>query len=45
MLGDTVTELTRTFGHRPFKLDQHIARLYKSLKVTRINPGITPAFR
>jgi branched-chain amino acid aminotransferase len=43
MLGDTVTESTRTFGHRPFKLDQHIDRLYKSLKVTRINPGMTPA--
>jgi branched-chain amino acid aminotransferase len=43
MLGDTVTESTRTFGHRPFKLDQHIARLYKSLKITRINPGMTPA--
>lgn len=41
MLGDTVTESTRTFAHRPFKLDQHIARLYKSLKVTRINPGMT----
>ena len=39
MLGDTVTESTRTFGHRPFKLDEHIHRLYKSLKVTRIDPG------
>lgn len=39
MLGDTVTESTRTFAHRPFKLEQHIARLYKSLKVTRIDPG------
>ncbi len=43
MLADTVTESTRTFGHRPFKLDEHIDRLYKSLKVTRINPGMTPA--
>jgi branched-chain amino acid aminotransferase len=43
MLGDTVTESTRTFAHRPFKLDQHIDRLYKSLKVTRIDPGISPA--
>lgn len=43
MLGDTVTESTRTFGHRPFKLKEHIDRLYKSLKVTRINPGLTPA--
>jgi branched-chain amino acid aminotransferase len=42
MLGDTVTESTRTFGHRPFKLDQHIRRLYQSLKVTRIDPGMTP---
>jgi branched-chain amino acid aminotransferase len=41
MLGDTVTESTRTFAHKPFKLEQHIARLYKSLKVTRINPGMT----
>ncbi len=41
MLGDMVTESTRTFAHRPFKLDQHIDRLYKSLKVTRINPGMT----
>jgi len=43
MLGDMVTESTRTFAHRPFKLAEHIDRLYKSLKVTRINPGMTPA--
>jgi branched-chain amino acid aminotransferase len=42
MLGDMVTESTRTFAHRPFKLEEHIDRLYKSLKVTRINPGMTP---
>lgn len=42
-LGDMVTESTRTFLHQPFKLDQHINRLYKSLKVTRIDPGLTPA--
>lgn len=43
MLGDTVTESTRTFGHRLFRLERHIDRLYKSLKVTRIDPGHTPA--
>lgn len=43
MLGDMVTESTRTFAHRPFKLAEHIDRLYKSLKVTRINPGMTSA--
>ena len=41
-LGDTVTESTRTFAHRPFKLDRHIERLYMSLKVTRIDPGCGP---
>ena len=41
-LGDTVTESTRTFGHRPFKLERHIERLYQSLKVTRIDPGCGP---
>ena len=40
LLGDTVTESTRTFGHCPFKLSEHIHRLYKSLKVARIDPGI-----
>ena len=43
MLGDCVTESTRTFAHDPFKLDEHIARLYKSLKVARIDPGLSPA--
>lgn len=41
MLGDTVTESTRTFAHQPFKLEEHISRLYKSLKITRINSGLT----
>jgi branched-chain amino acid aminotransferase len=41
-LGDMVTESTRTFRHKPFKLEEHINRLYKSLKVTRIDPGMTP---
>ncbi len=41
-LGDTMTESTRTFNHEPFKLERHIERLYKSLKVGRINPGLTP---
>jgi branched-chain amino acid aminotransferase len=43
MLGDCVTESTRTFRHRPFRLEDHLARLYKSLKVCRIDPGLSPA--
>lgn len=43
MLADTVTESTRTFRHRPFKLEEHIERLYRSLKLTRIDPGMDEA--
>jgi branched-chain amino acid aminotransferase len=43
MLADTVTESTRTFRHQPFKLDEHIERLYQSLKLTRIDPGMSAA--
>ncbi|NQV24944.1 MAG: aminotransferase class IV [Rhodopirellula sp.] len=39
MLGDSVTESTRTFRHEPFRLDDHITRLFRSMKVARINPG------
>jgi branched-chain amino acid aminotransferase len=42
LLGDCVTESTRTFRHQPFRLDDHISRLYKSLKVCRVNPGLRP---
>ncbi len=42
LLGDCVTESTRTFRHKPFRLEEHIKRLYKSLKVCRVNPGLTP---
>ncbi len=43
MLADTVTESTRTFRHKPFKLNEHIERLYRSLKLTRIDPGMDEA--
>lgn len=43
MLGDCVTESTRTFRQKPFKLNGHILRLYKSLKVCRFEAGMSPA--
>lgn len=43
MLGDSLTESTRTFRHKPFRLDEHITRLYRSLKVSRVDPGLSPA--
>ena len=42
-LGHCVTDSSRTFQHKPFKIEQHIARLYDSLKVARIDPGMGPA--
>ncbi len=43
MLGDSLTESTRTFRHQPFRLDEHVARLYRSLKVARVDAGLSPA--
>ena len=42
VLGATVTEMTRTFRQQPFKLDEHIARLFRSLKYTRMDIGLSP---
>src|SRR5262245_2556991 len=40
--GDAVFDTTRTFGHRVFKLAEHVERLYRSLRYFRIDPGLTP---
>ena len=40
--GDGVFDMTRTFGGRIFKLQQHIDRLYASLKYASIDPGLSP---
>jgi branched-chain amino acid aminotransferase len=39
--GDAVFDTTRTFGHRIFKLREHVERLYRSLRYLRIDPGLT----
>ena len=39
MLGDCVTESTRTFRHQPFRLRDHLQRLFRSMKVARIDCG------
>ena len=38
--GDAVFDTTRTFGHRPFKIGEHVERLYRSLRYLRIDPGM-----
>jgi len=40
--GDQVVEVERTFGGKSFRMQDHINRMYKSLKYTRISPDITP---
>ncbi|MBV9827947.1 MAG: aminotransferase class IV [Alphaproteobacteria bacterium] len=41
--GDAVFDMTRTFEGRPFKLQEHIARLYRSLRYVGIDPGLSAA--
>ncbi|MBX6372909.1 MAG: aminotransferase class IV [Acetobacteraceae bacterium] len=41
--GDAVFDMTRTFGHRIFRLKEHIDRFYRSLRYVRIDPGMSPA--
>ena len=42
LYGDGCFDLTRTFGHRLFKVKEHVDRLYRSLKYLRIDPGFGP---
>lgn len=39
--GDGAFDMTRTFGTRIFKLDEHLDRLYDSLRYFRLDPGIS----
>ena len=41
--GDAAFDMTRTFHGRPFKLEEHIDRFYRSLRYLRIDPGLRPA--
>src|ERR1700757_332723 len=41
--GEGVYEVTRSFGHKLFKLDEHLGRLFRSLKYTRIDCGMPVA--
>ncbi len=41
--GDAVFDTARTFGHRVFKLPEHVERLYRSLAYLRIDCPLTPA--
>jgi branched-chain amino acid aminotransferase len=40
--GDGVYDVTRSFDHKLFRLRQHTARLFRSLRYTRIDCGLSP---
>jgi branched-subunit amino acid aminotransferase/4-amino-4-deoxychorismate lyase len=41
VLGATVTEMTRTFRLKPFRLDDHLDRLFRSLRYVRMDIGLS----
>jgi branched-chain amino acid aminotransferase len=43
LYGDAVFDTARTFRHRPFRLAEHVERLFRSLRYLRIDPGLSPA--
>ncbi|MBS0210120.1 MAG: aminotransferase class IV [Planctomycetes bacterium] len=43
VLGATLTEMTRTFRHVPYRVEDHVARLYRSLKYAGIAVPMTQA--
>jgi branched-chain amino acid aminotransferase len=41
--GDAVFDMTRSFNGKAFRIEEHVARLYRSLKYLDIDPGLVPA--
>ena len=41
--GDAVFDMTRSFNGEAFRLEEHVARLYRSLRYLDIDPGLSPA--
>jgi branched-chain amino acid aminotransferase len=41
--GDAVFDMTRSFNGKAFRLEEHVRRLYRSLKYLDLDPGLSPA--
>jgi branched-chain amino acid aminotransferase len=41
--GDAVFDMTRSFNGKAFRLEEHVTRLYRSLKYLDIDPGLSRA--
>jgi Amino-transferase class IV len=42
LVGDCVFDVARTFNGKSFRMREHVARLYRSLRYVRIDPGLSP---
>jgi len=42
ILGATVTDMVRTYHHEPFRLEDHIARFFRSCKYAELRPPLPP---
>jgi len=42
LFGDAAYDIGRTFDHKPYRWQEHIDRLFRSLKYVQIDPGLTP---
>jgi branched-chain amino acid aminotransferase len=40
-IGDSAYEYARTYKHKPMQLMEHMNRMFSSLKVMRLNPGVS----
>jgi branched-chain amino acid aminotransferase len=40
VMGDMIFEMTRSFAQKPFLLDRHLDRLWASLRLAEIDPGL-----
>ena len=41
--GDAVFDMTRSFNGKAFRIEEHVTRLYRSLRYLDIDPGLAPA--
>ena len=41
LVGDVIFDVARTFNGKSFRMDEHIDRLYRSLKYVRLDPGLS----
>lgn len=39
--GEKIVEVTRTFNHKPYKLQSHLNRLFNGLSTLQIDPGLS----